>query len=82
MYELIDSLIENGCAGIEVYHSEYIYEDCKKLYNYAKEKNLLTTAGSDFHRDSENTHEGMGFLYKYLDRDEQIEELNIFEFVK
>jgi predicted metal-dependent phosphoesterase TrpH len=79
LYELIDSLIENGCDGIEAYHSEYDYEDCQKLYNYAKEKNLVTTAGSDFHRECENEHEGMGFLYKYAGKDEKIEDLNIFE---
>ena len=47
--ELIDSLKENGLAGLEVYHSSNNQYESGKLKNLAVKYGLFPTGGSDFH---------------------------------
>ena len=46
---VIDDLIKEGLMGVELYHSSYNTHDFHFLDKLAKEKNLVTTGGSDFH---------------------------------
>lgn len=48
-YYLIDKLVEAGLDGIEKYHEVHSEEDHRKVDEYCKRYNLITTGGSDFH---------------------------------
>lgn len=45
----LDELVELGLDGIEVYSSYHSAEQIDYFYNYAREKHLYLTLGSDFH---------------------------------
>ena len=51
--ELFDELLQNfinaGLDGIETFYSTFDEKTTKRLYQIAKDKNLIMTAGSDFH---------------------------------
>lgn len=47
--EIIDNLCEAGLLGIEAYHSDHTPAITKTLIDYAQEKGLLVTGGSDCH---------------------------------
>lgn len=47
--EFIEKLIKLEIDGIETVHPSHTLGKIKKLENFAKEKNLLATGGSDFH---------------------------------
>lgn len=47
--ELLPELIEAGLDGVEIWHPRNTEEDKEELLKIAKEHNLLTTGGSDFH---------------------------------
>jgi len=49
MKSLIGEFRETGGAGIEVVTSSHSYRDCLTMARYAKDFNLLASAGSDFH---------------------------------
>lgn len=63
LYKIMDDLIEDGCDGIEVFHSNCNLDECNSLYEYALSKRILTSAGSDFHRNEQKLNDGIGFLY-------------------
>ena len=46
---ILDSLIENGLDGLEVWHPKNNEEQIEKLIKIADENDLLKTGGSDFH---------------------------------
>ncbi|MCL4505122.1 MAG: PHP domain-containing protein [Chloroflexi bacterium] len=46
---LLDSLLEHGLDGIEVYYPLHTAEQIKHYAGYAFQHNLLATGGSDFH---------------------------------
>lgn len=48
-FEMIRDIIALNIDGIEVFSSYHTSNETEKLYALAKEKNLLITAGSDFH---------------------------------
>ena len=49
-FELLKDLTEkNKLDGVEVWHQSADEEYREMLISYAKEKNLITTGGSDFH---------------------------------
>lgn len=48
-FDIIDTLIENGLDGVEVWHPKNTEEHVEKLTSLAKKHNLLMTGGSDFH---------------------------------
>ncbi len=47
--KFIESLIEEGLDGIEIYNSIHTPEDVKRYLEIAEKHNLYTTGGSDFH---------------------------------
>lgn len=47
--ELLPELIEAGLDGVEVWHPRNSEADIEKLLEIARQHNLLTTGGSDFH---------------------------------
>lgn len=49
MFEIIDLMISYGVDGIECHHPSANEEQQKLLVDYAKEKKLMITRGSDFH---------------------------------
>lgn len=48
---LIDSLVEHGLDGIECFHTSHTAKETEYFKAYARERNLLETGGSDFHKD-------------------------------
>jgi len=46
---LLRDLIDAGLTGIECYHSQHSPEQTRDFLNLARELNLLTTGGSDYH---------------------------------
>ncbi len=50
---LIDSLVEAGLDGIEVFHPSANLGDVAHLLSLATKKGLLVTGGSDFHNDTD-----------------------------
>jgi predicted metal-dependent phosphoesterase TrpH len=46
---LVESILQDGLDGIEVYHSDHTPEDEAKYLAMAQRNQLLVTAGSDFH---------------------------------
>ncbi|PRX29885.1 hypothetical protein BX659_10898 [Orenia metallireducens] len=47
--DLLKTLLEWGIEGIEVYHTEHDRIDSQRYLEYARENDLLVTAGSDCH---------------------------------
>lgn len=47
--KILDDIVALGVDGIEVFSGHHDRKQEKYFYKYAKEKNLLITAGSDFH---------------------------------
>ena len=60
MFDIIDLMIEYGIDGLECHHPSASEMQQKLLVDYAKEKGLMITRGSDFHtrsgRDYERYH--------------------------
>lgn len=48
-FDILDSLIENGLDGVEIWHPKNNEEQIEKLIKIADENDLLKTGGSDFH---------------------------------
>ncbi len=48
-YYLIDSLVDAGLDGIELYHEMNTTKDHEIIQQLADEKKLILTGGSDFH---------------------------------
>ena len=48
-FDLIDSLVDAGLDGIEVWHPRHTPQTIERLEDIAREKQLLMTGGSDFH---------------------------------
>ncbi|WP_261305902.1 PHP domain-containing protein [Paenibacillus andongensis] len=46
---LVETIVQQGLDGIEVYHSDHTPEDEAKYLSLARRSGLLITAGSDFH---------------------------------
>lgn len=46
---MVSQLIKAGLSGIEVYYSQHTREQVETLEQYARERGLLATGGSDFH---------------------------------
>lgn len=46
---IIDDLIKNGLAGLEIYTSWHQRENEKHYEQYARGKDIIITCGSDFH---------------------------------
>ena len=51
LLNLLDTFVEYGVDGIEVYHPSASEEQSEYLLDYAKKNELLITKGSDFHSD-------------------------------
>jgi len=49
LIKLVKEMISNGLQGIEVYHSTHTKEEVNLYLNIAKQYNLLTSGGSDYH---------------------------------
>jgi len=49
LHDYIKSLVDIGLKGIECYHSDHTKDQIEKYLKFAKEFNLIITAGSDFH---------------------------------
>lgn len=47
--ELLDYLCDLGVDGIEAFYPKYTTEQCEFLQKEAEKRNLIVTAGSDFH---------------------------------
>jgi hypothetical protein len=47
--KMLDDIVALGVEGIEVFSGHHDEKQEKYFYKYAKEKNLIITAGSDFH---------------------------------
>lgn len=50
--QFVESLVEVGLRGIEVYHSEHRPADCVEFSRLANRFGLISTGGSDFHGDN------------------------------
>jgi predicted metal-dependent phosphoesterase TrpH len=50
--ELLQDFMNAGLDGIETFYSTFDEKTTKRLYQIAKDKNLIMTAGSDFHEPS------------------------------
>ena len=48
-FDILDTLIENGLDGVEVWHPRNTEEQQEMLIKLAKKKGLLMTGGTDFH---------------------------------
>ncbi len=46
---MLEKLVVSGCMGIEVFHPIVVGELQEKVYEYAKQRNLVILGGSDFH---------------------------------
>jgi len=51
--ELLDSLVDAGLRGIEVWSTSHLPHDAARLRTKARERNLVMTAGTDFHGPTE-----------------------------
>ena len=49
---LVESLLEDGLEGIEVFHSEHSPADCAEFAAIASRFGLIPTGGSDYHGDN------------------------------
>lgn len=49
--QLLDTFVEYGVEGIECYHPSASAENSEYIREYAEQRNLLITRGSDFHYD-------------------------------
>ncbi|MBR2521624.1 MAG: PHP domain-containing protein [Coriobacteriales bacterium] len=72
--DAIDPLMEKGLMGIECFHSEQTDEESNSLIEFAKERGLLITGGSDYHGDVVHP----GALAEFQPPDECIDELFAF----
>ena len=59
--KLLETLIDNGLQGLEVYHSEHSPEDTALYKELAAQFHLIETGGTDFHDDNKpSIHLGTG----------------------
>lgn len=69
--KLVNELITEGLAGIEVYHPDHSKALVRYYHDLARKNGLLVTGGSDFHGDSK-TKAGypieLAISYTYFDR--------------
>ena len=68
--DAIDPLMAKGLMGIECFHSEQTDEEVNFLIDFAKDRGLLITGGSDYHGDVVHP----GALAEFQPPDECIEE--------
>lgn len=61
--DLVEQVIEEGIAGIEVYHPTHDDVVVKKYLQLARRHDLLITGGSDFHAISGRYPESLGLFY-------------------
>lgn len=66
--KLIPPMKENGLVGIESMTARHTEEERKYYSSVAKKFNLIETAGSDFHRDSDGIPIGMHVEDTFLDK--------------
>lgn len=66
--QIIDELVDYGIMGIEVYHKDHTYVQVKALIDFATEKNLLMTGGSDCHGDYPLLLGTLDVPYEFLQR--------------
>ena len=59
-FNVMDSLIEKGLKGIEVFYPSHSEEQTKLFSNYAQERGLVLCGGSDWHGKSELQHSRIG----------------------
>ncbi len=68
--EWLDTVVDYGIEGIEAITTYHDQEDTRFFLEYAKRKNLLITAGSDFHGQTSKPQVKLGGIegndYKYL----------------
>ncbi|KPU42585.1 inositol-1-monophosphatase [Oxobacter pfennigii] len=48
-YYLIESLVDAGLDGIELYHEDHDEEDVERVLYYGRKHGLILTGGSDYH---------------------------------
>lgn len=60
---VIENLIDVGLEGIEAYHPSHSKETCRDWLKFAKDRGLIVTGGSDFHRVSQDEQSGLGSIY-------------------
>lgn len=48
-YEAVPALVDAGLAGIEQYHPDHDYADCRRCEELAQRHGLFCTGGSDYH---------------------------------
>lgn len=70
--EGIPAWVEEGLQGIEVWHSEHNFEDITRYRTIAKQYDLITTGGSDFHGEAQKPGVEVGRWGVSLDVVEQI----------
>ena len=56
-------LLELGLDGIEPFNSLHTYEESIKYLKYAKEHNLITSGGSDYHGENVKPDVKMGVIF-------------------
>lgn len=61
--ELMPRLLELGLDGIEPFNSLHTYEESIKYLKYAKEHNLITSGGSDYHGENVKPDVKMGVIF-------------------
>lgn len=72
---LLDSLIQWGIKGLEVYHPEHSLTQTLRFRNLALRKNLCITGGSDFHGVETGRTQGLGFCGITMNELEQLRAL-------
>ena len=78
MQEIIPRLIEIGLDGVEIYNSIHSLSDCQRYQKIAKEYNLKTSGGSDFHGPITKPNVQLGLLFNSgEDYKPNITEINI-----
>lgn len=63
LWSKIDSLVNAGLDGIEVYNPVHKSDKARKFERFAEENNLMITGGSDFHGLSENEVNNVGKIF-------------------
>lgn len=61
--ELMSRLLELGLDGIEPFNSLHTYEESMRYLKYAKEHNLITSGGSDYHGENVKPDVKIGVIF-------------------
>jgi predicted metal-dependent phosphoesterase TrpH len=59
---VIEDLINAGLEGIEAYHPSHDKKTCRKWLGFARDRGLIVTGGSDFHRVCPDKPSGLGSM--------------------